>query len=109
KYAAVGKIITGDVAGGKALLTSAFGSPIVDDDLLRFAYYDAKLYGDLIEVAKLHVTNTPNDPMARFLLAQAYAVAGRTAEARAEIQTTIVAYPAAAATGADLLRQLGSQ
>ncbi len=109
KYAAVGRIITGDIAGGKALLTEAFGSPIVDDELLRFAYFDAKLFTDLIEVAKLHVENVPNDPTPRFLLAQAYAVAGRTADARAEIQATVVAYPAAASVGADLLRQLGSQ
>lgn len=107
EYAAVGRIITGDVAGGKALLVEKFGTPYVDNDLLRFAYYDAKLYSDLVEVAKLHVANVPADVNAHFLLAQAYAVAGRFQEARAEVQATIAAHPDAASAGAQLLQQLG--
>lgn len=107
EYAAVAKIITGDVAGGKALLTKAFGSPYIDDELLRFAYYDAKQYNDLVEVAKLHAEGAPTDANAHLLLAQAYAVAGRLAEARAEIQATIAAHPEAAAAAAELLKQIG--
>ncbi len=106
-YAAVGKIITGDVAGGKALLEEKAGGAHVDNDLLRFAYYDAKLFNDLVEVAKSHVANAPDDVNAHLTLAQAYAVAGRINEARAEIQATVAAHPEAASAGAELLRQLG--
>jgi Flp pilus assembly protein TadD len=107
KYAAVGKIITGDVAGGKALLVQAFGTTIIDDDLMRFAYYDAKLFDDLVEVAKLRVTTVPNDAQAHFLLVQAYMLANRFAEARAEVQATIAAHPETAEAAAPLLKQLG--
>lgn len=109
EYAAIGKLITGDIAGGKALLTGAFGTTTIDDDLMRYAYYDAKLYGDLVDTAKLHVANNPDDPNAHFLLAQAYAVAGRFADARAEVQATIAAHPDAATAGAALLQQLGQK
>lgn len=107
EYGAIAKIITGDAAGGRAILMQAFGTPVIDDDLIRYAYYDAKLYGELVESAKLHAANAPNDANAHFILAQAYAVVGRKAEARAEIEATIAAHPEAASAGAQLLKQLG--
>jgi O-antigen ligase len=106
-YAATGKFITGDIEGGKAILLEKFGTTTVDLDPLRFAFYEAKMYPELVAAAKLRVEKTNGSPEARFLLAQTLVVIGRVEEARAEIQATIKDNPSAAAQGAALLQQLG--
>ena len=106
--AAVGQIATGDVAGGKALLREVLATTTIDNDQLFYAYYQAKAYPDLIAVAETRVRATGGDPNARFRLAQAYAVAGRDAEARREIAFTVAAHPQARAVGEALLEQITS-
>lgn len=105
-YAAAGDIITGDNLGAKQILTDAFGSPVVDNDVLRFAYAETKQYDDLIKSAQLAVENQGHSASSRFYLARVYATAGRVADARAEIQATIAAHPEASAEGQQYLQQL---
>jgi len=107
-YAAVGKIITGDVEGGKALLVEHFGTTLLDRDALLFAYFEAKEFDEIIAIAKERVAATNGSAGARYALARAYASAGRLGEARAELQATIVAYPATKAEGEEYLRQLNA-
>lgn len=106
-YAATGLLVSGDIAGGKTLLMEHFGTTTVDKDPLRFAFYEAGLYEELLASARLRVENEGGTAESRFLLAQAYSVLGRMNEARAEIEAAIKAHPEAAAQGAELLRQLG--
>ncbi len=106
-YAAVGRIITGDTDGGRALLMEKHGTTAIDDDVLRFAYFEAKMFSELIESAKARIQNAPQDPQARFILVQAYMFAGRVAEARTELTETVAAYPQVKDVAAQLAKQLG--
>lgn len=106
-YAAIGHIITGESKQAKELLFGAFGTTTVDNDFLRVAYYDAKLYDELIESSRLRVADSPEDYIARFRLAQAYAEAGRRGEAKATIEETARLFPDQTALAAELIRQLG--
>jgi tetratricopeptide (TPR) repeat protein len=105
-YVAVGDIINGDLAIGKALIMKTFGTTIVDKDIFVYAYYQAKDFDDLIAVLQLRVKNSGGDVESRFRLAQAYGVAGRMAEARKEIIDTVAEHPDASAAGSQLLISL---
>lgn len=104
--AATGYIVSGDLAGGKALLVEAVGTTTPDNDPLFYAYYQTKQWNELIGVAQAGVLAEKGSKESRFRLAQAYAAAGRFAEARTEIETTMLAYPSARAEGAALLKQM---
>lgn len=106
-YLAAGRVLQGDVTSAKALLQEVYGSTIVDLDVLRAAYFETKRYDDLVDVVKLSSENEPGNVQKRLLLVQAYALAGRAAEARAEADAIRAAHPDAAATVATLLVQLG--
>lgn len=105
--AATGYVASGDVAGGKALLMEAIGTTTPDSDTLFYAYYHVKQWNDLIDVAQTRVAASPSAE-SRYRLAQAYAVAGRLAEARAEIQATIAAYPGTRSSGEALMTEIFS-
>jgi O-antigen ligase/thioredoxin-like negative regulator of GroEL len=106
-YVAAGEIVNGRSADGEGLLAEHFGTAVVDRDILRFAYFEAKDYGGLIDIARAKAAALGGAPAARFELAQALALAGRSAEARAEIQAVIAEHPETAAQGAKLLADLG--
>lgn len=108
-YAAAGRYLTGDIAGGDALLQQSFGTTTVDEDILRFAFYDLKMYGRLVDSVEVNVAASPNDPQRHLLLAQSYIFAGRYADARAELQATAAAHPEAAAAVAQLLQQIAGK
>lgn len=107
QYIAAGRVLQGDVAGAKALITDAFGAPYIDSDVLRVAYFEMKRYGDLVETMKAAVAAREGDVQQRFLLVQAYALAGRNAEARAELQAIVAEHPDQASTAAAVIKQLG--
>ncbi len=90
---ASGYILTGSVAEGKALLMEALGTTTPDHDILFYAYYQTQQWNELIGVAEARVTAESGSAASRLRLAQAYAVANRFAEARAEIEATIAAHP----------------
>ncbi len=105
-YAAAGEIAAGNILIGKALLVSTHGTTTVDSEPLRIAYYEAKQYEDLIAIEKLRVKNSRGTPDARFNLAIAYSLVGRTTEALAEVQATVAAHPETATTAALVLREI---
>jgi O-antigen ligase len=105
-YAAVGDIITGQPAVGKALLMKVFGTTIVDNEALMLAYYQTKDFPDLIALWQMRVVNQHHSASAEFGLVSAFASAGHYAEARAEIQTAVNEHPEVAQQGATLLTEL---
>lgn len=104
--AASGYLLTGDLAGARALLIEAFGTTTPDDESLFYAYYRAKQWNELVAVARARVIATNGSAESRLRLGQALAAAGRFAEARAEITATIAAFPAAREAGQALLNQI---
>lgn len=107
-YAAVGRIINGDVAGGKALLKEHFGSEIVGESILIPAYYEIKDWPDLIATLTIYAKNR-GDAAAGFQLAAAYNESGNRMQAIQVIRDTMKAHPEATAQGTSFLKQLGAQ
>ena len=105
-YAAAGEILVGNNEAADALLTEAYGTPLVDLQFLRLAYFETKQYGKLVALGKKTVEDSGGSPDSRLNYALLLAVAGRVAEARAEIDATVVAYPEVATDAATLLRQI---
>ena len=105
-YAAAGEILMGNNAAADALLTEAYGTPLVDLQFLRLAYFETKQYDKLVALGKKSVEDSGGSAESRLNYALLLAVAGRVAEARAEIDATVVAYPEVATDAASLLRQI---
>lgn len=105
-YAAAGNIVIGKYLVAQQMLQNHFGTTTVPSDILVFAYYDQKLYRDIVPLleARLQSDGTID---AAFRLASAYGLVGRYADARALVSATIAANPSAAAAGQQLLKQLG--
>lgn len=106
-YAAIGRMINGDQQGARELLIQAHGTTAVDDDTLRYAFYEQKMYPELVESAKARVKNMPQDPQSYMILVQAYVLSGRMNEARGELEAAAAAFPQMAATFAEVKKQLG--
>jgi len=104
--AASGYVLTGDVAGAKALLMEALGTTTPDSESLFYAYYQAKQWNELVAVAQARVAATNGSAESRLRLGQALAAGGRFAEGRAEITATIAAFPKAREAGQELLNQI---
>ena len=104
-YAAAGHILTNDVSGGKALLQARFGTTIVNQNIIIFAYYSIKDWNDLILTLQQKKKEL-NDATSGLQLAGAYYQAGRIADAKAELQSTVAAYPEAQASAESLLAQM---
>lgn len=104
--AASGLIVTGDIVGGKALLTEAVGTTTVAHNSLFYAYYQTKQWNDLVAVARAQVDAQKGAPESRYRLAQALAAAQRFSEARAEVAATMSAHPETSAKGQALLAQI---
>jgi len=105
-YAAAGRIITGDKAGGLSVLMDTYGTTTVDADVIRFAFVDAQMYPELIQSAWRQVVERGGTAEARLFYARALATGGRMSEARAEIEAVIKAFPGTKAAGEELLRQI---
>lgn len=106
-YAAAGRYITGDIAGGDALLLETFGTTTVEGSPLMRAYSEAGLHDRLVEVWQMRVEREPS-ARTRFGLASAYVLAGRVGDAVREIQKTVEQYPDAREQGLMMLRELGA-
>lgn len=107
-YAAAGNIITGNKEKGVALLLENHGTTSVNHDIIRFAYTVGLMYPELVGSAYAKVVEEQGSANARFYLARALATAGRMAEARAEIEAVITAFPDAKTVGEELLRQINA-
>lgn len=105
-YAASGRIIAGDRAGGKAIILEHFGTTTVDNMILGLAYQEAGAWNDLVELLRLRARGS-TDATTGYQLGIALGRAGRYAEARAQIRAVMQAFPGDAERGAALLAQLG--
>jgi O-antigen ligase len=105
-YAAAGRIVAGDIAGGKELLLERFGTTTIDNSILGLAYQEAGAWNDLVNVLRLRARSS-TDAATGYQLGIALVRAGRITEARAQIRAVIQAFPASAEQGAALLAQLG--
>jgi len=106
-YAAAGAYVMGDVAAGDAILTARFGTTTIDHDIVRYAFYETKMFGRLIDSARLRYSTYPEDQSAAFLYVQALSLGGRTAEARTELARAVSLRPEWSASAAQLSRELG--
>jgi tetratricopeptide (TPR) repeat protein len=105
-YAAAGDIAAGDKASADKILLAAYGTTIVDSDVLSVAYYRAKDWPSLIALWKLRAGNPSANAQTLFGLASAYYVAGDMADAIATINDAVKRFPDAAASGAAALKQI---
>lgn len=103
---ASGYIVSGDLAGGKALLVEHIGTTTPNNQSLFFAYYQAQAWDELVQVARARVAEEEGSAESRYRLSQAYAAAGRFEEARLEIVMTIAAFPETRTEGEALLTQI---
>jgi O-antigen ligase len=83
-FAAVGDILVGQVAEGKALLQSLYGTTAVDSDQLVLAYYQAKSFNDVVEIMKMRAETKTGQAQLQAMVQYALILAevGRKAEAR---------------------------
>lgn len=103
---AAGLITTGEEAQAEAILLETFGTTTISHEALVGAYATTKQYEKLIPVLLLQVKEQPNSADARYRLATAYALAGRIADARREVQDAMVRFPDTSAQGRTLLQSL---
>jgi O-antigen ligase len=104
--AAVGKIIAGDVAGGKQVLLDRFGTTTVANSLLVYAYYGAKDYADLIPILELEYKTSPTTDNG-FMLATGYTLVNRLTDARTLVNAIVAAHPEAAPQRDQFFAQFG--
>lgn len=96
-YAAAGEIGIGNVKGGEAILMQNFGTPVVDEEVLIIAYYQAKRFDRLVAILELHRTKDQSvDTYIR--LASAYVLAGQYGHARETAQEALNVHPEASQT-----------
>ncbi|KND50747.1 MAG: O-antigen ligase [Parcubacteria bacterium C7867-001] len=106
-YVAAGRIVTGKTQEGEKFLLDAYGTTAVNSDILIASYYETKQYAKMIGPLEQKIKEDGGSAVARFSLAQVYALNGRYAEAKAQVEMAIKDHPEAAAQGAGLLQQLG--
>jgi tetratricopeptide (TPR) repeat protein len=105
-FAAAGELITGNVAGGKALLQERLGTTTLDSEPVILGYFQAKDFPDLILCLEAQVRDQNGSLQSYFRLASGYAAAGRAADARATLKKAVAAHPEAAAQAAAFEAQL---
>jgi len=105
-YAAAGDLAAGDTAAADAVLTKAFGTTVVDSDILAIAYYRTKNWPRLIALWKARTEKPDAAAQAWFSLAAAYYAAGDSSSAIATINAAAVRYPDAAASAQAALKQI---
>ncbi len=100
-YVAAGKIISGDVAGGKAFLMNSLGTTTVDSQILSLAYYTAKDYADFL-------TAENYSAQAEFNVAASYGNDGNFAQARAWVNRAVKDHPEYTTQGASFIQQINT-
>lgn len=105
-YAAAGNIAVGDKAAADKLLLDAYGTTVVDSDVLAAAYYRTNDWPRLISMLQVRADKPDAGAAAWFALAAAYYTAGDKANARETINAAIARYPEAASAGAEALKQI---
>ncbi len=105
-YAAAGDLTTGHLQEGTDLLLQTVGTTTVDSEPLILAYYQVKMYPELIHSLQLQVTRQNGSAASRFRLAAAYVAAGQHAEARAQVNKAVLEHPEVAAQAAEFMKHI---
>jgi len=105
-YAAAGDIATGDIAAADVILQKAYGTTVVDNDILGVAYYRTKNWPRLIALWKLRTEKPSATVSTWFSLAAAYYTAGDGASAIRTVNKAVALFPDAAASGAAAIKQI---
>jgi len=105
-YAAAGNIAAGEQSIANQILLDAYGTTVVDSDILAVAYYHTKDWPRFIALFKLRTEKTDASAEAWFGLASAYYMAGDTANAIKTIRTAVEVYPDTASAGAAAIAQI---
>ncbi len=105
-YAAVGNIVAGDLARADAVLMKAYGTIVVDSDILSIAYYRTKNWPRLTALWQLRTSAPSASAQTWFGLAAAYYAAGDNANAIKIIRKAVELFPEVAAAGAEALNQI---
>ncbi len=90
-YAAAGDYLTGNPSEARTLLLGAYGTTTVDSDVLALAYYNAKMYTDLIDLWQLRTHQADASTQDYLGLAGAYYAAGERQKA-IDILTFVAAH-----------------
>lgn len=107
-YAAAGDVGVGSLSLAHQTLQNAFGTTTVDNDVLAYAYYQAKDFSDLIALWQLRV-HEPDHTMQTWVgLAGAYYAAGDRADAIAAVKAGVAENPDAAQAAQGLITQIES-
>ncbi len=105
-YAAVGNIVAGDLAAADAVLMKAYGTTVVDSDILSVAYYRTKNWPRLTALWQLRTSVPSASAQTWFGLAAVYYAAGDNANAIKTIHKAVALFPEVAAAAADALKQI---
>ncbi len=105
-YAAVGNIVAGDLARADAVLMKAYGTIVVDSDILSIAYYRTKNWPRLTALWQLRTSAQNASAQTWFGLAAVYYAAGDNANAIKTIRKAVELFPDVAAAGAEALKQI---
>lgn len=105
-YAAAGDFAAGDAAAADKKLQDAYGTTLVDSDVLATVYYRIKDWPRLVALWQMRA-NKPNAPVESwFSLAAAQYTAGDKTSAIKTIKKAVALYPSAASAGEEALRQI---
>ena len=105
-YAAAGYIGVGEKEKADKILLDAYGTTMVDSNVLSVAYYRTRDWPRLIALFKFRTTLPTADARAWFSLAAAYYQSGDKASAIKAINTAVELYPEAAASAATALAEI---
>jgi O-antigen ligase len=105
-YAAAGDIVAGDIQAADKILQHAYGSLLVDNDILAVAYYRTKNWPRFIDIWKLRANIPGASVETWFSLAAAYYTSGDKTSAITTINKAVTLYPGAATAGASAIAQI---
>jgi O-antigen ligase len=105
-YAAAGSIAVGNIAAADKILIAAYGTAIVDSDILAVAYYRTKNWPRLVAIWKLRAEKPGAEADAWFSLAAAYYMAGDKESAIRTVNKAASLYPEAATAAAAAIKQI---
>ncbi|MFA7302325.1 MAG: O-antigen ligase family protein [Candidatus Paceibacterota bacterium] len=107
-YAAAGHFAVGDTAAANKILLDAYGTTVVDDNILAIAYYRTKQWERLAGLWKLRAEKPGASAKTWFSLAAAYYLAGDSASSIATIRKTMALFPDTKAAGTAAIQQIQS-
>ncbi len=107
-YAAAGQFAVGNATAADAILQKAFGTTIVDSDILAMAYYRAQNWSRLLSLWKERAAAPNASAQTLFSLAAAYYAAGQLGNALSTLKNAAAQYPDTATSVQAAIDQINS-